>query len=47
MPYTPKDPFEVAQMIIDLNKSIREQYYRELILVAQPAVKVYEWFYKN
>lgn len=43
----PPDPFTMAQMIIDLNQSIRKQTYRELILVSQPATKVYEWFYKN
>lgn len=46
-PENQKDPFEIAQLIIDLNRSVREQYFRELVLVAQPAVKVYEWFYKN
>lgn len=37
----------VLDTLIELNKNIVEEQYRELVLIHQPATRVYEWFYKN
>lgn len=42
-----KELKQTLDLLISVNKAIQKEQYRRLVLVSQPAVKVYEWFYTN